>query len=293
MEWMAVMQRRRLLWSLVAVLAAVMHLGATDSGQKPKRVVSLNLCVDELLLRLAEPRNVASVTWLARDPVNSNVAYLAAEIPVNHGLAEEIIPLNPDLVIAGIYTARPAVAMLKRTGTPLAEVGVPKNLAEVRQQIRDIAALIGEREKGESVVGAMDANLAALPAASSSSRPRAIVLNPNGATVGKGTLVDEIMTRAGLTNVAAELAIDNYGQIPLEAVVASGVDVLIVSASRDGPPALATEILRHPVLSALSDRTRVVVMPGRLWNCGGPAAVEAIGRLRRVADDARARAPAR
>jgi iron complex transport system substrate-binding protein len=292
MEWISVMQRRRLLWGLAAVLAAVMHLGATDAVQKPRRVVSLNLCVDELLLRLADPRNVASVTWLARDPANSNVAELAGSIPVNHGLAEEIISLNPDLVIAGIYTARPAVAMLKRTGTPLAEIGVPKNLAEVRQQIRDIAALIGEREKGESVVGAMDASLAALPA-TSSSRPRAIVLNPNGATVGKGTLVDEIMTRAGLTNVAAELAIDNYGQIPLEAVVASGVDVLIVSASRDGPPALATELLRHPVLSALSDQTRVVVMPGRLWNCGGPAVVEAIGRLRRVADDARARAPAR
>jgi iron complex transport system substrate-binding protein len=293
MEWTAVMQRRRLLWSLAAALAAVVHLGATDSGQKPRRVVSLNLCVDELLLRLADPRNVASVTWLARDPANSNVADLAAEIPVNHGLAEEIIPLNPDLVIAGIYTARPAVALLKRTGTPLAEVGVPKNLAEVRQQIRDVAARIGEREKGESVIAAMDAGLAAVPAAPSSSRPRAIVLNPNGATVGKGTLVDEIMTRAGLTNVAAELAIDNYGQVPLEAVVASGVDVLIVSASRDGPPALATEILRHPVLSALSDRTRVVVMPGRLWNCGGPAVVEAIERLKRVADDARAGTPAR
>ena len=283
----------RLGLTLAASLAAALHLGATDTPDKPRRIVSLNMCVDELLLRLADPRNVASVTWLSRDPNNSNVAELAGSIPVNHGLAEEIIPLQPDLVIAGIYTARPAVAMLKRTGTPLAEVGVPKNLAEVRQQIRDIAALIGEREKGESVVGAMDTSLAALPAASSSSRPRAVVLNPNGATVGKGTLVDEIMTRAGLTNVAAELAIDNYGQIPLEAVVASGVDVLIVSASRDGPPALATEILRHPVLSALSDRTRVVVMPGRLWNCGGPAVVEAIGRLQRVADDARARAPAR
>src|SRR4029453_1275136 len=103
MEWITVMQRRRLLWSLAAVLAAVMHLGATDSGQKPKRVVSLNLCVDELLLRLADPRNLASATWLARDPANSNVAELAQSIPVNHGLVEEIIPLNPDLVIAGIY----------------------------------------------------------------------------------------------------------------------------------------------------------------------------------------------
>ncbi|MGA7487285.1 MAG: ABC transporter substrate-binding protein [Xanthobacteraceae bacterium] len=285
--------------ALVAAVAAAALLpvapgrAASDVPGKPERIVSLNMCVDELLLRLADPRNVASVTWLSRDPRNSNVADLAQTIPVNHGLAEEIIPLQPDLVIAGIYTARPAVAMLKRTGTPLAEVGVPKNLAEVRQQIRDIAALIGEREKGESVVAAMDASLAELPAASSSSRLRAIVLNPNGATVGNGTLVDEIMTRAGLTNVAAELAIDNYGQIPLETVVANGVDILILSASRDGPPALATEILRHPVLSALSERTRVVVMPARLWNCGGPAVVEAIGRLMRVAADARTRAPAR
>jgi iron complex transport system substrate-binding protein len=251
------------------------------------------MCVDDLLLRLARPENIASVTWLARDPGNSNVAELAARVPVNHGLAEEIIPLQPDLVIAGVHTARPAVAMLKRTHIPVVEIDVPKTLSAVRQQIRDIAALIGEREKGESVVGVMDASLAALPSPAWRARPRAIVLNPNGVTVGEDTLVDEVMTRAGLTNVAAELAIDNYGQIPLETLVASGVDVLIVSASRDGPPALATEILRHPVLSALSDRTRLVVLPGRLWNCGGPAVVEAIERLMRVAADARSAAPAR
>jgi iron complex transport system substrate-binding protein len=283
----------RLILTVVASLAAALHLGATEAPGKPQRIVSLNMCVDELLLRLAQPRNIASVTWLSRDAGNSNVAELAARVPVNHGLAEEIIPLRPDLVIAGVYTARPAVAMLKRTDIPVVEVGVPKSLAEVRQQIRDIAALIGEREKGESVVGAMDASLAALPSPSGRVRPRAIVLNPNGATVGKGTLVDEVMTRAGLTNVAAELAIDNYGQIPLETVVASAVDVLILSASRDGPPALATEILRHPVLSALSDRPRLVVMPGRLWNCGGPAVVEAIERLMRVAGEVRGAAPAR
>ncbi len=279
--------------AVAAMLAAVAHLGAADTPGKPRRIVSLNMCVDELLLRLAEPRNVASVTWLSRDPRNSNVAELAAAIPVNHGLAEEIIPLQPDLVIAGIYTARTAVAMLKRTGTPLAEVGVPKTLVDVRQQIRDIAGLIGEREKGESVVDAMDASLAALPLPSWSPRPRAVVLNPNGATVGKGTLVDEVMTRAGLTNVAAELAIDNYGQIPLERVVASAVDILIVSASRDGPPALATEILRHPVLAVLADRIRLVVLPARLWNCGGPAAVEAIERLMRAAGEVRGAAAAR
>jgi iron complex transport system substrate-binding protein len=230
---------RRLILIAVALLSALAHLGATDAPGKPKRIVSLNMCVDELVLRLAEPQNVASVTWLSRDPKNSNVADLGAGIPVNHGLAEEIIPLKPDLVIAGIYTARTAVAMLKRVGIPVLEVGIPKSLDDVRAQIREIAALIGEQDRGESV------------------------------------------------------GIDSYGQIPLEAVAANAVDILIVSASRDGPPALATEILRHPVLAALSDRTRVVVMPGRLWNCGGPAVVEAIERLMQVAGEVRTEAPAK
>jgi iron complex transport system substrate-binding protein len=284
---------RRLIFAAAALLCGTPHAWAADAPGKPRRIVSLNMCVDELVLRLAEPQNIASVTWLSRDPRNSNVAELAARIPVNHGLAEEIIPLKPDLVIAGIYTARTAVAMLRRTGVPLSEVGVPTNLDDVRRQIRDVARLVGEPERGESVVGAMDQGLASLPPPSRAKRPRAVVLNPNGVTVGKGTLVDEIMTRAGLTNVAAELAIDNYGQIPLETVVSSAVDVLILSAGRDGPPALATEILRHPVLSALSDRTRLVVLPGRLWNCGGPAVVEAIERLMQAAGEARGEVPAK
>ena len=287
------MRCRRLIFTAAALLAAAPHVWAADAPEKPRRIVSLNMCVDELVLRLADLRNIASVTWLSRDPTNSNVAELAARIPVNHGLAEEIIPLKPDLVIAGVYTARTAVAMLKRVAVPLAEIDVPKSLDDVRRQIREVAALVGERDKGEAIIAQMDAGLASLPPPSRSARPRAIVLNPNGVTVGKGTLADEIMRRAGLTNVAAELTIDNYGQIPLETVVANAVDVLILSASRDGPPALATEILRHPVLTALADQTRLVVLPGRLWNCGGPAVVEAIELLTRVADEVRGEAPAR
>ena len=74
-------------------------------------------------------------------------------------------------------------------------------------------------------------------------------------------------------------------------VVMNRIDVLIVGSNRDGPPAMATELLRHPVLSRLSGRTRVVVMPNRLWNCGGPALVEAVERLMRVAKEVRRKVP--
>ena len=149
-------------------------------------------------------------------PRNSNVPELARRVGKNHGLAEEIVPLDPDLVIAGAFSARIAVALLKRTSIPLAELGIPQGFAEIRQQIADRGA-VGRRDhrKAKRLIGLMDARLAAIPPATGP-RPRAIVLNPNGATVGQGTLVGEIMTLAGLHNVAAELGIESYGSVPLE-----------------------------------------------------------------------------
>lgn len=278
---------------LIGMTALALSASLARADGKPSRIVSLNLCTDELVLRLADRKAISSVTWLSRDPSGGNVPELAARVPINHGLAEEIVPQNPDLVLAGTFTTRVAVALLKRLGVPLAEIGIAHNLDDVRRQIRQVAGLVGERERGEALVASLDARLASLPPSPpvGVARPRAIVLNPSGVTVGAGTLADEVITRAGLTNVAAELHLDSYGQLPLEMVAMHGIDILILSASRDGPPALATEILRHPVLQRLSDRTRLVVLPTRLWGCAGPEVADAIARLSEVARDVRRGVP--
>lgn len=273
-----------------AILLPVVPLRASGT---PARIVSLNMCTDELVLRLADRGRIASVTWLSQDPKGANAAHLAAGVPANHGLAEEIIPLNPDLVVAGTYTARTAVAMLKQTRFEVVEFGVPVNLAGVRTQIRQMAGLVHETARGETIVAEMDRRLESVEAKALVRRPTALVFNPNGFTVGAGTLVDDIITRAGLENAGARMNLGNYSQLPLETVVRSQVDVLIVSASRDGPPSLATEILRHPVLAMLEPRTRIVVLPSRLWSCGGPNVVEAIEQLREVADAVTSRSVAR
>jgi iron complex transport system substrate-binding protein len=276
---------------IVAGLAAAMLSPAVPRAEvgprKPQRIVSINLCLDEIVLRVAEARNIAAVTWLSRDADISNVVPLAKRVPINHGLSEEIVPLQPDLVLAGLYTTRPTVSILKRIGIRTLDFDVPRSFEEARKQYRDVAAILGESDNGERVVAEIDSRLAKLPTGPWPLRPRAIVLNPNGYTVGRGSIVDEIITRAGLTNVAVEMGIGEYGQIPLETAVMNSVDVMIVSASRDGPPGLATDLLRHPALAKLSGRTRVVVMPNRLWACSGPELVEAIERLARAAHDVR------
>jgi iron complex transport system substrate-binding protein len=275
---LAALARNCLAYVTIALLALA---GASlpALAQKPVRIVSLNMCTDNLVLRLASLDNVKSVTWLSRDPRNSGVADLAKRVGVNHGLAEEIVPLDPDLILAGVFSTRTAVSLIKRTPLRLVEFGIPKTFAEVREQITAIADLLGERENGEAMIRTMDKRLAAVGPATGA-KPRAIVLNPNGATVGRGSLVSEIMDLAGLRNVAAELDIESYGLVPLENVVLNDVDILIVSASRDGPSSLATEILNHPVLARLSHRVKIVSVPSRYWGCGGPDAVEAVSYLR-------------
>jgi iron complex transport system substrate-binding protein len=275
--------------AILALSAASPHAAepSTKSRAAPARIVSLNLCTDELVLQLADRSKIASITWLSRDPISANVVDLAADVPINHGLAEEIIPLNPDLIVAGTFTARTAVAMLKQTGFPVTEFSVARNIDDVRKGIRKMAALVGEPARGEALVASFDQRLASVGTTVPVRRPTALVFNANGFTVGAGTLVDDIMTRAGLDNVAAHMNLGNYTQVPLETVVRSDVDVLIISARRDGPPSLATALLDHPVLAKLSPKTHIVILPTNLWSCGGPEVAEAIARLRAVADDIR------
>jgi len=256
-----------------AAIPLLLALGlAAPAMAGPHRIVSLNLCADALVLRLADRAAVQSVSWLARDPENSIVAEEAASVPVNHALAEEVAALEPDLVVVGAFTARSTVALLRRLGMPVLELGVPQDLDGVRAQIRQVAAALGRTERGEAMIAAMDEKLAAVrrPA----SPPLAVVLRPNGFTAGGGSLVDEILRRAGVRNLAAEQGLENYGEIPLERVALAGVRLLILNQPENRAPSLGEAVLDHPILSALPD-LRLVRVPARLWTCGGPEVADA------------------
>jgi iron complex transport system substrate-binding protein len=156
----SLLHRGRYNAALVAIFMTLTSAVVVNAAEAPKRIVSLNMCTDELVLRLADRSNIASITWLSRDPISANVTDLATDVPINHGLAEEIIPLDPDLVVAGTFTARTAVAMLKQTGFPVTEFGVARNIGDVRAEIRKMAALVGEPARGEALVASFDERLA-------------------------------------------------------------------------------------------------------------------------------------
>jgi iron complex transport system substrate-binding protein len=270
---------RRLGGVFLSIALAGAMAAAALSVERPARIVSLNLCTDELVLRLADPTRIASVTWLSQDPRNANMAEAARLIPANHGLAEEVLGFKPDLVVAGAYTTRATVSLLGRVGVAVKEFGVPRNLAEMKAQITEMAELLGEPARGQALLAGIEQRLEALASRRVERPLRAIVLRPSGFTVGRGSLVDEILTRAGLVNIAAELGVESYGQIALETVALGHAELLILNETPDGPPSLAHEILRHPVIERLGDRLKRVALPSRLWTCAGPSVLDAIELL--------------
>lgn len=215
------------------------------------------------------------MTFLAAEPHSSTVADLAKGIPTNQGLAEEVIGLDPDLVLSGMYTARGAVGFLKRHGRPVVDLDVPDNFAEARGQIMEIAAATGSSERGTDLAAEMDRKLAAYSGATGS-KPRAMMLGPNGFATSYGPLVDEMLARAGLINIAADLGAQSRASIPLEAAILADLDMLIVDTGERMGPALAQEVLEHPAVRALKRDVKVVALPSNLWTCAGPQLADAV-----------------
>ncbi len=266
-------------WAVLAFVPAAVPTGATAA---PARVVSMNLCADELVLRLADRDQVLAVTYLASDPRGSTVAGKAAGVSVTRGLAEEVVALRPDLVVAGAFTTRATVGMLRRVGAPVLELGVPADFHGVRAQVRQVADALGHPERGAAMVAELDARLAALTPAA---RPlRALVLRPNAFTVAPGGLGDALIRAAGLVNVAAEIGHDRFGQVPLEAAALANADLIVVDEGTPGMPSLADTLLHHPVFRALAGKGRTVSIPNRFWTCPGPQVAEVVARLAAAAN---------
>src|SRR3546814_10330346 len=68
----------------------------------PARVVSLNPCVDSILMHVADPGQIAAISHYSHDPKATSIPLgQARRFRATYGTAEEVIALRTDLVIAG------------------------------------------------------------------------------------------------------------------------------------------------------------------------------------------------
>lgn len=268
---------------VLAVLLALSFPGtaALAAGDAPRRVVSMNLCTDQIAMLVAAPGQLVSVSYLAARPDVSLMSGQTAGLALNHGLAEEILRLDPDLVIAGTYTRRATVNLLRRLGRRVEEFAPANGFADIRENVRRMGDLLGRKAQAARLIAAFDAEAGALAAAPpDEDAPVLGSFGANSYTTGGGTLENEIVGAAGLRHLGEELEITGTTRLPLEALVLADPDYVLLWERSLGDPSRAAEILRHPVLDARFGGERRVSADSRAWICGTPLTLEAVAKLR-------------
>lgn len=264
-------------FGLIAALASP-SFGARVQDSPPRRVVSANLCADQLLLALGDPQSIVALSVLASDPAMSPVVEAARRYPATRGSGEEIVQFSADLALIGAYGAPFTRALLAEKGVPTFELAPWSSLEEGRAQIRALARRLGHPERGEALVAAIDA--AAERVKGAAGRPATfLMLHRRGYAPGANSVTSQIARLAGLLDVAARLGVAQGGFLPIEAVIAERPDFLIVSDLDTQAPDRGKELLLHPALARLYPPERRLVAPDPMTLCAGPATPGAIDAL--------------
>ncbi|QTC93324.1 ABC transporter substrate-binding protein [Brevundimonas goettingensis] len=260
--------------------------GPVVKAGRPQRIVSLNPCLDVILIHVADREQIAALSHYARDSYGSTFAPLARTLPFTYETAEEVLALSPDLVMTGRHSSLATRNALDRLKIPTALFGVPETVAESLEQVREVARLVGRPERGEALVARIEAALAAAAPKPGTPRLSTLVFMPGGFASGPGTLMDEMMRRMGLDNAAPKYGLTRSMNVPLEQVIADPPDLLMSGEPYPGAPSRAVRVMTHPALSHVAGHMQRETFPERLLFCGGPVLIQTAAALSRARENA-------
>ena len=246
---------------------------AFSPNNSPQKIVSLNLCADQYLLALADRSQIAGLTRNAPDPAMSAVAAQVGGLHILGQSSEEILAINPDLIV-GMQVQRSAImAALKEQNYPALDMQNANSFGDIVTQTLLVAKAVGQPARGSAIIARMKEDLGKLP---KSGKGRvAAYYQRRGYMTGTGTLVDDLMQRAGLVNLASKLKKPSLSLLSIEELVAAQPDFIIVESATDQITDQGTEMLHHPALKNIP-RLRI---PEAWTVCGGPAYVQAAQSL--------------
>lgn len=245
----------------------------------PSRIVSLDYCADQYVLRFAKRENILALSIDA----DKRFSYLRDEAK---GLvqvrprAADVLALEPDLIVRS-YGGGPGVAaFMESAGVPVVQIGFPQNIEEVRDEVLRVGAKLGQPQEARDLVADMDQRLAALAEGHAKS-PKALYMTPGGVTAGAGTMIHELMTKAGLANFQDKAG---WHPIPLERLAYEHPEMVVAAFFESEAGDLRNwSAMRHPVAQDQLQGRPVAAIDGAWAACGGWFLVEAVETMARTA----------
>lgn len=259
-------------------LAAVLLLALAGCAPQPRAdgprptIVSLNPCSDAILAEVTAPGQLLAISHYSHDPRATSMPLdQALAYQTTGGTVEEVLALDPDIVVASSFLPPATSAAFERLGIRVETLGVATSVAQSMAQVRQLATLAGQADKGEQLAGRI---AAAWDRAAYSGPPTSTLLWQEGGIVpGRGSLIAQLLAHSGFTLHSGARGLRQGAYLPLERVLAD--PPALVLAAADEP------MLRHPVLARVPGLRYEQFDPALLY-CGGPSIIAALERLGEV-----------
>lgn len=264
---------------LVLALAACTAAPAREAGREPLTIVSLNPCSDAVLAQVAGEGQLLAVSSYSHDARTSSMDLtVARRFRATSGAVEEVLPLKPDIVVSGTYTPPATVAAFRRLGIRVELLPIAATIEESEAQVRHLAAIAGQRGRGEELVRQMRAALVAARPAAGAPAISAVVWQSGGIVPGPDTLISDLLHQTGFVSQTARKGMKQAENLALESLVVDPPRLILSAGDVHGEE---DRMLAHPALDDLPHTRRVQFEPSLLY-CGGPTVIRAAGRLAEI-----------
>jgi iron complex transport system substrate-binding protein len=245
--------------------------------QPPRRIISLYGGLTETLVALGLGPQVVARTQ--GDEVLKEIPTVGTHLQPN---VEMILALRPDLVVqGGVPKGLPALRKLEAQGIPVA-MFAPRDFAGLFSTIARLGSLTGREAAAAKLVAGLQSQLAEVARRVAGREPPRVffeVRDHNLLAAGQGSLVNDIITRAGGVNLLKSP--QKLVPYSLEALIQANPEVYII---QEGPMNRSPEDIYHrPYFSELKAvrRHRVLVVSESLFSRPGPRSAEAVALLAR------------
>jgi len=269
------------IWSVcLAVLLSSQAFAVNKKNIIPQRVVSINLCTDELAIQLARPGQLVAVTFLVKDPLSS-VYYKSAKPFASHNNSlEQIVSYKPDLILASQYTPSALLGRLRQLGFKIFVLPVARSIAQVNANIITVGHKLGNVAVAKKIVEQNTRLISAINLGVAVNKTlNVIVYLPGGMShSGKG-LMSQLVRMAGMQNIAAIKGYTGWRSVSIEQLLLWNPDLLLVIQSYSQFRSMANELFNHPAIQFFRKQNRIVTIPVQWLSCGSPSTLKILKGL--------------
>lgn len=203
-----------------------------EFDQKPQRIISLNVSIDEILLDLAEPERITALSSLADDASICSAADKAKTVSgrASSSDLEQIVMMQPDLILVPDYSNK-IIDKLRSLGFKVYVCKTPSDVQSIFSFIREIGSAIGEPQAGDDMAQHLKERMESIrckieSSVSSDRHISVAALSFTGPLGSRGTFSD-LCYYAGIKNCFADNDIVYEGIFPQEMLIKANPDMII------------------------------------------------------------------